>query len=499
MKAFFKAVKKGDISTVTSALEKDIALVKAQDDNGFTPLMWAAHKGHFDIVKLLVISGACTTDIHADTGSAVIHFAAEGGNTDILKFLIQKNADVHQLNVIDKQSVLHYAILAGKTTMLTTLIDDYGCDINAQNTEGDTPAHIAVKANNLVAVKILLQNGADAQIKNKTPPQNKTILELAINHWKLDILHCIASHLGIDETDYLQCRILANVFNHTMICQLLSADGNNYTDGGYHLEALSQMTQFLSDYLEYISEEELFDRAGLQLILSRLLIFKVQQYNTVSVSTEENVPTKITETSPYFVTGFDTHAMYGSAFLEQEETNKCHVISIYERGYFARQSQSKVLSVWRIKASGEHLIEEIVQHFLAASVKDVTSASRILLEDIPASLNTTYQYDSTIEQNAFLHGHCYFENLKTLLLDELIRHYGIHQGKLIYKHFDLFMHCTALNNFNRMSEHMHKDAIVDLAKAVAIKKNDKLAAINDEFCLIEEQPHKHKKHKNTKN
>ena len=71
-------------------------------------------------------------------------------------------------------TLLHIAAGFNKTKMTETLLS-WGADINAVNTDGNTPLHLAVLFEAYKTAKFLLEHGADATIKNN---EGKTALEL---------------------------------------------------------------------------------------------------------------------------------------------------------------------------------------------------------------------------------------------------------------------------------------------------------------------------------
>jgi ankyrin repeat protein len=98
-KAFFKAVKDGDLAAVLGMLEIHPELVHARDQDASTPLHWAAWKGHPDLVTALLAAGA---DVQAHNenfhwGTTPLHAAAHGNQKHAAEALIRGGADVNAL------------------------------------------------------------------------------------------------------------------------------------------------------------------------------------------------------------------------------------------------------------------------------------------------------------------------------------------------------------------------------------------------------------------
>ena len=68
--------------------------MNAKNEDGWTPLHWATHKGHREITELLLAKGA---DVNAkdESGMTPLHYAADYGHEEIVELLISKGADVN--------------------------------------------------------------------------------------------------------------------------------------------------------------------------------------------------------------------------------------------------------------------------------------------------------------------------------------------------------------------------------------------------------------------
>ena len=86
-------------------LEELKRLVKAGHDvnqrgsgvGKWTPLMWAARKGHKDCVQYLMQNGA-QLDLKDEYGWTALHRAANGGHLEVMKRLVEAGQDVNQRN-----------------------------------------------------------------------------------------------------------------------------------------------------------------------------------------------------------------------------------------------------------------------------------------------------------------------------------------------------------------------------------------------------------------
>ena len=86
---------------------------------------------------------------------------------DMLEILINNKANIHQIDFAG-QTVLHRASLTpkGETLELMKYLILKGADVNAKDSNGNTPLFIAYAVNNNDAVNLLIASGADVSIKN---------------------------------------------------------------------------------------------------------------------------------------------------------------------------------------------------------------------------------------------------------------------------------------------------------------------------------------------
>src|SRR4030095_7522909 len=85
------AVKDGDIATVKEVIESGVD-INQEDEQGWTPLNWAAGKGDIDIVKLLVGNGADVFKVGRDQRTPYM-IALAAGRVEVVKFLREAEGD----------------------------------------------------------------------------------------------------------------------------------------------------------------------------------------------------------------------------------------------------------------------------------------------------------------------------------------------------------------------------------------------------------------------
>ena len=66
------------------------------DHEGWTPLLWAAARGHSEAVKLLIEQGADSQKGHAKSEALPIHLAGHSGDVETAKILLEHNVGLLQ-------------------------------------------------------------------------------------------------------------------------------------------------------------------------------------------------------------------------------------------------------------------------------------------------------------------------------------------------------------------------------------------------------------------
>lgn len=130
--------------------------INAQDKKGMTALHWAAINGHVDIVERLIQEDA-DLNIQNNEGKTALQFAAGNGFVNIVSDLVHAGA---QVNTADKrgQTALHWAVWKNHLPVVKLLMHDARPNINAKDAMGVTPL---LWANDPEIFNELIQNDAD--------------------------------------------------------------------------------------------------------------------------------------------------------------------------------------------------------------------------------------------------------------------------------------------------------------------------------------------------
>jgi len=160
------AAEAGDIQIfnylMKNGLEKD---VNDKNSQGITPLMLAAHKGHLDIVRLLLEKGAWVNERSSQGGVTALYGSIQNKHTPdvqyaVVKLLLEYGAGV---DIIDnnKKTPLILASQYLKFNKTTRLLLEHGATANLQDNNGLTALMAAASVGNHEIVKLLLDRDPD--------------------------------------------------------------------------------------------------------------------------------------------------------------------------------------------------------------------------------------------------------------------------------------------------------------------------------------------------
>lgn len=137
------AAKNGDESKLRILLQQGCD-VHQKDDFGLTPLHHACASGHLHAARMLISEFGADRTICGTTGGTPIHEAAEMGKDEVTLALIREfGCDTSIRSRRLDRTLLHSACEGGCTNLVSTLIRDYNADVNVQDSEEDTPLHVA--------------------------------------------------------------------------------------------------------------------------------------------------------------------------------------------------------------------------------------------------------------------------------------------------------------------------------------------------------------------
>ncbi|KAL1604884.1 hypothetical protein SLS60_004424 [Paraconiothyrium brasiliense] len=156
---------RGDIANVNLLLSSH-ADPDRVDNEGYTAIARAAKAGHLDCIRALLKAGASVQAANGDDYQPLHHASGNKANgLPIVDELLAHGADVRA--VCFRGTPLHLAANRGSSATIKRLLHA-GADIDAQDSDGDTPAMIALLCWNEPAFVTLMHAGAKLNIVRKS-------------------------------------------------------------------------------------------------------------------------------------------------------------------------------------------------------------------------------------------------------------------------------------------------------------------------------------------
>jgi len=134
-----------------------------KDNDGSTPLHFAAEINSADAIKALVATGADPKLIDR-IGLTPIHSAADNNSRDAIEALVAAGVDPN-LKDIAGLTPLHSAADNNSRDAIEALVAA-GADLNLKDKDGLTPIHMAVDSNSIGAIEDLIAAGANINLKD---------------------------------------------------------------------------------------------------------------------------------------------------------------------------------------------------------------------------------------------------------------------------------------------------------------------------------------------
>ncbi|HKO97555.1 MAG TPA: ankyrin repeat domain-containing protein [Pyrinomonadaceae bacterium] len=144
-------------------------------------LPWTVNKGHLNIVRILLDTGAPIDSSSPGDGSTALHVAAFKGRPDIVEMLVKAKASIN-CQMTDGFTPLHLAAQGGHIEIVKTLLAT-GADVYATTSRRYTPLHSATQERHpeerqRQVVQALIEAAADVNAQNDiflTPLHNVAI------------------------------------------------------------------------------------------------------------------------------------------------------------------------------------------------------------------------------------------------------------------------------------------------------------------------------------
>ena len=196
--------------------------VKVEDNEPGMILLWAAHIGYKDLVRLLLQKGAHLEAKNND-GLTALSLASMRGHDAVVQLLLEKGADIEAKD-INGLTALSLAALRGHDAVVQLLLEK-GADIEAKASDGETALHWAADGGHDAVVQLLLEKGAHIEAKDINGLTALFLAALRGHDAVVQLLLEKGAHIEAKDINGLTALSLAALRGHDAVVQLLLEKG----------------------------------------------------------------------------------------------------------------------------------------------------------------------------------------------------------------------------------------------------------------------------------
>lgn len=179
-------VRRRDTNTLTQVLSKEKINLNVTNRSRETPLSIAIKLGYTDIVRLFLAKGA-DPNLKDSKGVTPLGLALLTNNLDAVKILLNSGADPNE-RVGQISFPLNIAINRGQVEAVRDLLE---AGARPNEITGQSPLFDAIYKNNFEIIKLLLDYGADPNLKDK---KGNTPIDIAIENESNEIIKLLLDH-----------------------------------------------------------------------------------------------------------------------------------------------------------------------------------------------------------------------------------------------------------------------------------------------------------------
>jgi ankyrin repeat protein len=159
---FVRAVKMDDAEVVGSLLARGVDPNTVEPERNDTGLILALREGSMKVFRVLLDARNTNIDAKSGNGDNALMVASYKGNKPAVEALLAKGAEVNRSG----WTPLHYAAAIGNNDIIRILMDKSAV-LDAQSPNKTTPIMMAARGGHIMTVKMLMDAGADATMKNE--------------------------------------------------------------------------------------------------------------------------------------------------------------------------------------------------------------------------------------------------------------------------------------------------------------------------------------------
>lgn len=158
---FFIAARADRDNEMKSLLQRGLDPNLIEPERGDTGLILALREGSMKVFAVLLNARGIDLEAKAYNGDTALMIAAYKGNKPAVEALLAREVEVNRPG----WTALHYAAAVGNNEIVQLLLDK-SAYIDAESPNKTTPIMMAAMSGHILTVKLLLDEGADATLKN---------------------------------------------------------------------------------------------------------------------------------------------------------------------------------------------------------------------------------------------------------------------------------------------------------------------------------------------
>lgn len=158
---YFLAVQLDNAAGVKSLLQRGFDPNTVEAERGDSGLILALREDAMRVFEVLLNARNVNLEIKTRNGDTALMLAAFKTNQAAVVALLAKGAEVNQPG----WAALHYAAASGNNDIVQLLLE-HSAYIDAESPNKTTPIMMAARSGHILTVKLLLEEGADATLKN---------------------------------------------------------------------------------------------------------------------------------------------------------------------------------------------------------------------------------------------------------------------------------------------------------------------------------------------
>eukprot|EP00127_Corallochytrium_limacisporum_P004753 Clim_evm107s172 gene=Clim_evmTU107s172 len=135
------------------------------DEEGRFPLGEACANGHLEVARMLVYLSA-DTKCKDPTGNCALHLACAGGHKSLVDYLLEEDPDCIIIKNKRRETALHLAAQNGHILVVASLLS-HGAKLSAVNIDGDTCLDLASRFDHSATVSMLIDHEARILVSTK--------------------------------------------------------------------------------------------------------------------------------------------------------------------------------------------------------------------------------------------------------------------------------------------------------------------------------------------